>query len=161
MSLVISTSWGVKLFFRALVKGGFSILRVSKSAHLHAVLDSLSHPAAASTHLTRLACRFSPQSTCADTATECYMCSNGQLKARDEASDLYGSSSYYSPLTTDWTASKAAVEDASNDVVYGLQTGSIGIGEPAPNFSGDAVIDNEITECASAPLSSTAQAQYS
>lgn len=75
------------------------------------------------------------------------------MKAQNEISDLYGS--YQPVLTSDWTASKAAVEAASYDVAYGLQTGSIGIGEPAPNFSGDAVIGGEITEYATTPLSLT------
>jgi hypothetical protein len=73
-------------------------------------------------------------------------CSDAQGNTRDQISNLEYDSYSAPTLSTDWTVPKAALDAASYDVTYGLQTGSIGIGEPAPNFSGDAVIDNEITE---------------
>lgn len=74
------------------------------------------------------------------------VCSDAVLRPQQDIDDLPYDA--YSPtsLTTDWTVPKSSVQAASYDVTYGLQTGTIGIGEPAPNFSGDAVIDNEITE---------------
>lgn len=74
------------------------------------------------------------------------VCSDAQMKPHEEISDLYDSYNT-PPLTNDWAVPKAAIEAASYDVTYGLQTGSIGIAEPAPNFSETAVIDGEITEC--------------
>lgn len=84
------------------------------------------------------------------------VCSDAQVQSRD-MSELYDN--FETPTVThDWTVPKAVIEAASYDVTYGLQTGTIGIGEPAPNFSGDAVIENEITECASHSSLSTCQA---